>query len=1209
MALSLIAGPANAGKVELLLDRYLAALEREPVLIVPNRSDVDRVERELLARRPALLGGSIGTFDDVFERIAWAGGDARPLVSQAQRALLVRRALAGARLNGLSASARFGGFADALLQTVGELESGLLDPGESRRRPRRAARRVPVGARPARALGPRPAAPPRRRAAPVRPRRLARRAGLRVRLRGPDRRRVGAARGARGPHRGERLAPVRAGPAGVRVAPPHRRGSLASRRRHGSRSCRRAPRETAHPAIAHLERALFSDEPPPPVPLDGAIRFFEGAGARGALELVGEELLALLRAGTPPERIGIVCPSVERRRAPLETALGTLGVPYSIDGEVRLAQTPLGHALTALLRFAWLGGTRSDLFTYPPLAVLRARAARGRLRRGPPARARRPDAGARRRGVGEAARRAAAGARGAAGGRRSGRGGARRSPRGCSAARTGSTVRRRPSRRGSTCARYETVTRLLGELERWRGLVGELSRDDVDRRARAADAAARRAATSRVASRSSTCCARARAASTSSSCSGSRRAACRGAARRRRSSTTTPAARSTSAARACSGPTRSAATATSSTRRARGRCERLYLVREAATDEGSPREPSPFWDEVQAVLDPEDVRRWTRRRPLSALTWSLDDAPTERERLRALAELAATDADARRRARARERLGAAARPRAARVRPADADHASARARAARRPLDVQRHRARALRRLLVGVVRRAVPRPALDRRGGRREAARLGRALGALQVLHAAPEGARRREARRARRRRRGAADARVPRRGDPGRAHGDDGDAGARARPDAVARPRGGRLRGGRVGAAARAAPLRGPVRQRARRAGAPARARPRRRHDAVREDRPDRRRPVRRARHRPGLQVGQARALGRARSRASCGSRSRCTCSCSATSSGSSRSAASTGRSRASGRRAGCSARPRRETLPGYAKNDYLDEDAFWARSRTRARPRDGSPGGSATGDVVHDPKGGDCPAWCDLWPMCRVRAHERRTERQQTPSSARGRGDAARSSSRPARARARRPCSSSGSSRAVCDRGLDVDSILVITYTRRAAGELRTRIRHALTERGRPDLARELDGAWISTIHGFCLRLLKAYPFAAGLDPRFRELDDNQGAVLRSEAFQQALAEFCADGEPDRLRLLATYGASRAAADAHRRLRDAPLRRAGAAARHRRPSRAGGARGGAARGGARCSPPIPRRPTRSAATRSSCSRCSSATRVRTG
>jgi ATP-dependent helicase/nuclease subunit A len=115
-----------------------------------------------------------------------------------------------------------------------------------------------------------------------------------------------------------------------------------------------------------------------------------------------------------------------------------------------------------------------------------------------------------------------------------------------------------------------------------------------------------------------------------------------------------------------------------------------------------------------------------------------------------------------------------------------------------------------------------------------------------------------------------------------------------------------------------------------------------------------------------------------------------------------------------------------------------------------------------------------------------------------------------------------------------RAVCDRGLDIESILVITYTRRAAGELRTRIRAAFADRGRPDLARELDGAWISTIHGFCLRLLKSYPFAAGLDPRFRELDDAQGSVLRGEAFRQALDEFCADSHPDRLRLLATYGA---------------------------------------------------------------------------
>jgi ATP-dependent helicase/nuclease subunit A len=118
-----------------------------------------------------------------------------------------------------------------------------------------------------------------------------------------------------------------------------------------------------------------------------------------------------------------------------------------------------------------------------------------------------------------------------------------------------------------------------------------------------------------------------------------------------------------------------------------------------------------------------------------------------------------------------------------------------------------------------------------------------------------------------------------------------------------------------------------------------------------------------------------------------------------------------------------------------------------------------------------------------------------------------------------------------------RAVCERGLDVDSILVITYTERAAGELRGRIRKRLQELGRNDLARDLDAAWISTIHGFCHRLLRAYPFAAGIDPRFRVLDDSQGRVLGGEAFRTALEEFCTgENAAARLRLLASYGGRR-------------------------------------------------------------------------
>jgi ATP-dependent exoDNAse (exonuclease V) beta subunit len=115
-----------------------------------------------------------------------------------------------------------------------------------------------------------------------------------------------------------------------------------------------------------------------------------------------------------------------------------------------------------------------------------------------------------------------------------------------------------------------------------------------------------------------------------------------------------------------------------------------------------------------------------------------------------------------------------------------------------------------------------------------------------------------------------------------------------------------------------------------------------------------------------------------------------------------------------------------------------------------------------------------------------------------------------------------------------RAVCDEGVDVESILVITYTEKAAGELRSRIRSCLVERGRADLARALDGAWISTIHGFCHRLLRSHPIPAGVDPRFRVLDESQGRVLRGEAFRAALTAFCADDDPARLRLLAVYRA---------------------------------------------------------------------------
>src|SRR5919108_4254745 len=130
MALALLVGPANAGKVARLLDGYLETIDREPFLVVPNRPDRESVERYLLERSPTLLGGTIGTFDDLFAQIARGNGDGRPVATEAQRALVLRRALASTPLNGLGSSARYGGFSVGLLAVISELEAGLLDPGD-----------------------------------------------------------------------------------------------------------------------------------------------------------------------------------------------------------------------------------------------------------------------------------------------------------------------------------------------------------------------------------------------------------------------------------------------------------------------------------------------------------------------------------------------------------------------------------------------------------------------------------------------------------------------------------------------------------------------------------------------------------------------------------------------------------------------------------------------------------------------------------------------------------------------------------------------------------------------------------------------------------------------------------------------------------------------------------------------------------------------
>ncbi|HTY95890.1 MAG TPA: UvrD-helicase domain-containing protein, partial [Solirubrobacteraceae bacterium] len=116
------------------------------------------------------------------------------------------------------------------------------------------------------------------------------------------------------------------------------------------------------------------------------------------------------------------------------------------------------------------------------------------------------------------------------------------------------------------------------------------------------------------------------------------------------------------------------------------------------------------------------------------------------------------------------------------------------------------------------------------------------------------------------------------------------------------------------------------------------------------------------------------------------------------------------------------------------------------------------------------------------------------------------------------------------------AVLQDGRSPSEILAITFTERAAGELRERVRSTFLELGERAAARDTEAAYVSTIHGFCARVLAAHPLAAGLDPGFRVLDDAVAGRLRQVAFQAALGEFVRAEDPAAVALVAAYGPDR-------------------------------------------------------------------------
>lgn len=118
------------------------------------------------------------------------------------------------------------------------------------------------------------------------------------------------------------------------------------------------------------------------------------------------------------------------------------------------------------------------------------------------------------------------------------------------------------------------------------------------------------------------------------------------------------------------------------------------------------------------------------------------------------------------------------------------------------------------------------------------------------------------------------------------------------------------------------------------------------------------------------------------------------------------------------------------------------------------------------------------------------------------------------------------------------------MDIDSMLIVTFTHAAAAEMREKILRALTERmdeegvssDMADFLRRqmnrLNRASIETLHGFCIEVIRAGFHVVDLDPEFRIADDLERSMLRDEALEELLEESYARRDPSFLNLIEAF-----------------------------------------------------------------------------
>jgi ATP-dependent helicase/DNAse subunit B len=364
MAITLVTGPANAGKAQLVMDGVRRALAHgeEPLLVVPTRADVQHYLREL-AGDGAAVGVRVQRFDGLIEEAV-----RRAEVSEPVLAGLARERMLEALLKRAGGSEATPGLVGALGELFAELQVRRVTPARLK---------VALASWIA-ADGPAPA--PERLGALYSDyrswlQRIGRLDGEQRAVRALDALRERPARWGRTPvlfYGFDDLTPLQLDAietlgvlvgADVMVSLTFQPGRTAFAGRAApfaalaplaAEHLQLEPRAEyyaphARAALAHLERSLF-ETGAGQMPAGAAVRLLEGGGERAELELIATDIRELIAGGMAPEEIAVLVRSQGTALDLVEEVLQAAEIPFALQRRRPFGDSAIGRALIGLLR-------------------------------------------------------------------------------------------------------------------------------------------------------------------------------------------------------------------------------------------------------------------------------------------------------------------------------------------------------------------------------------------------------------------------------------------------------------------------------------------------------------------------------------------------------------------------------------------------------------------------------------------------------------------------------------------------------------------------------------------------------------------------------------------------------------------------------------------------------------------------------------------